>query len=154
LEKVDRISGMILFCFGVFVGLKSFHYPLGSLRSPGPGLLPLSASLLMIAFSGFMVVHSFLRKGGTEKTEGSFFSSKETPQRVILGFLSLVGFRYIFPLVGFAPAAFLFVFFLVKFLGHYSWRVSIIFSALTALFSYFLFQVWLNIQMPKGLVGL
>lgn len=145
---------MILFCFGVFIGLESFHYPLGSLRSPGPGLLPLSASLLMIVFSGFMVIQSFLRKGDIEKTKGSFFSAKEAPQRVILGFISLAGFRYIFPLIGFAPSAFFFVFFLVKFLGHYSWRMSIIFSALTALFSYFLFQVWLNIQMPKGFVGL
>jgi hypothetical protein len=143
---------MILFCFGVFIGLESFTIPLDPYVRPARDF-SLSASLLMIVFSGFMVIQSFLRKGDIENERFIFQCERSTPKGNIR-FISLAGFRYIFPLIGFAPSAFFFVFFLVKFLGHYSWRMSIIFSALTALFSYFLFQVWLNIQMPKGFVGL
>lgn len=154
MQKFDRLSGFVLFSFGLLVGMKSLTYPLGTLRSPGAGLLPLSASILIMFISGLLVILTFIRKSENEKTKGSFFTAKEAPQRVLLGFFSLVGFRYLFPFLGFAPSAFLFVFFLARCLGHYSWRAAFSLSALTALLSYCLFQVWLNVQMPKGIFGI
>jgi hypothetical protein len=41
---------------------------------------------------------------------------------------------------------------LAKFLGHYDWKVSIFFSAVTAVVAYYLFQVWLKIPMPPSIL--
>jgi hypothetical protein len=136
------------------VGLKSLTYRLGTLNSPGPGLLPLAASVLIVVISGLMVVLSLIGKDEKERIKRSFFAAKESPRRVLLGFISLVGFRYLFPFLGFAPSAFFFIFFLARFLGHFSWKTAFFLSVLTALVSHFLFQVWLKVQMPKGIFGI
>jgi hypothetical protein len=71
-----------------------------------------------------------------------------------LGFVSLLGFRYLLPVIGFGPSTFVFVFLLAKLLGPYSWKVSLLLSAGTAVISYYLFQVFLQVPMPRSLLGI
>jgi hypothetical protein len=66
----------------------------------------------------------------------------------------LLAFRYLLPVIGFAPSTLFFIFLMTKVLGHYSWRFSILFSVLTASIAYYLFQVWLKIPMPQGILGI
>ena len=155
MKDLDLPSGGILFLFGLGICVKSLGYPLGSLRAPGAGLFPLLASIPLMIFSGVLVIHSLLKKENKANvSKASFFSAREAPKRILLGFVSLVAFRYLFAVIGFAPSAFCFILFLVRFLGHYSWKVSLLFSVLTALVAYYLFQVWLMIQMPRGIFGI
>jgi cellulose synthase/poly-beta-1,6-N-acetylglucosamine synthase-like glycosyltransferase len=152
MKNLDRISGTILFLLGLGICLKSLTYPIGSFRSPGGGLFPLLASIILMGLSGAMTIQAFLKKGTPESSPASFFSGKEAPKRILLGFTALLAYRYLLPIIGFAPATFVFIFILAKFLGHYSWKVSIFFSVATASVSYFLFQVWLKIPMPQSLL--
>ncbi len=149
MKNIDRISGIILLALGLAVCIKSLTYPIGSFRIPGGGLFPLLASILLIGLAGFMVAQAFLKKDTGEAWRRPFFPGKEAPKRIFFAFMALVAFRYLFPLIGFAPSTLVFVFLLVKFLGHHSWKVSLFFSGLTALVAYYLFQVWLRIPMPQ-----
>jgi hypothetical protein len=153
LRNLDVISGIVLFLFGLGIFLKSLRYPLGSLRAPGAGLFPLIASTILMIVSGFIVGHSALKKN-VEEAKSPFFQGKEAPKRILLGFSLLLMFRYLFPIIGFAPSAFCFISFLSKFLGHYNWKVSLLISTCSSLGSYFLFQVFLKIQMPLGIFGI
>lgn len=152
MRNIDRISGIILLIFGFGVLFMSFTYPIGSFRSPGAGLFPLLASIVLIGLSVILTVQTFKKKEG-KPFPISFFPAKEAPKRILFGFLALLGFRYMLPMIGFAFTTFLFLLFLAKYLGHYSWRISLVLSVLTAVISYYLFQVWLKIPMPQSVFG-
>ncbi|MBM4330903.1 MAG: tripartite tricarboxylate transporter TctB family protein [Deltaproteobacteria bacterium] len=153
MKNLDRLSGIILFLLGLGIFLKSLTYPIGSFRSPGGGLFPLLASILLMALAGSLILQAFWKKNKGEASPASFFSSKEAPKRIIVGFAALLGYRYLLPLIGFALSTGVFIFFLSKFLGKYGWTVSLFFSGITAFVAYYLFQVWLKIPMPIPLIG-
>jgi len=151
MRYLDSVSGAILFFFGLVICLTSLRYPLGSFHSPGAGFFPLLASLLLMSLSAVLGIYPFLKKRELRGRKVSFFSGKEAPRRILLAFVALVAYRYLLPILGFGPATFVFFSLVVKRLGHYSWRASLLFSLLAALGAYFLFQVWLKVQMPVGM---
>ncbi len=154
MKDLEKIGGVLLFLFGLVICLKSLDYPMGSLSLPGAGVFPLLASALLMVLSISIIISSHMKRHERNIPKGSFFPAKETPRRIMYGFASLLAFRYLLPLIGFAPTTFLFIFFLGRFLAHYSLRANIMFSVLTAFVSYYLFQVWLKIPLPRGLFGI
>ena len=150
--KRDRITGILLFGLALAAFLKSIAYPLGTLRRPGGGLLPFIASVLLMGLSAVLTVQAF-RAAPDEKTRPvPFFPEKEAPRKIVMGFGALLGYRYLLPVIGFGASTGVFIFFLTRFLGKYSWRISIVFAILTAVAAYFLFQVWLKIPMPRPFI--
>lgn len=154
MKNSDRISGIILFLFGLVILLKSLSYPLGSIHTPGAGVFPVLASIPLMAIAVGLVINSYLKREEKCALKVPFFPSKETPRRILYGIISLVAFRYLLSVIGFAPSTFLLIFFMGRFLAHYNWKVNIFFSLLTALVSYYLFQIWLSIPMPIGIFGI
>ncbi len=152
MKNLDRISGIILFALGLGVFLKSLTYPIGSFRSPGGGLFPLIASIILMILAGVMTMQAYFKKDSGEPGPTSFFTSKEAPKRILYGFISLLAFRYLLPVIGFGPSTFVLILMLAKFLGHYDWKVSILFSVVTAVVAYYLFQIWLKIPMPPSIL--
>jgi len=148
MKNLDRISGIILLIVGMAVFLKSLTYPIGTFRTPGAGLFPLIASILLLGLSAILTLQAFLSKKGKELAPTPFFPEQGAPRRILLGFAGLVGYRYLVPVVGFAPSTGLFILFLIKFLGGYGWKASIFSAVVTAIVAYYLFQVWLKIPMP------
>ena len=149
----EKITGIFLFGLGLAVFLKSLSYPLGALRKPGGGLFPLIASILLMGGSAVLTIQAFRGKEVDQSSRSPFFSEKEAPWRILLGFAGLLGYRYLLPVIGFTPSTAAFIFFLSRFLGKYSWVMSIGFAVLTALGAYYLFQVWLKIPMPRPVFG-
>jgi hypothetical protein len=127
-------------------------YPIGTFRTPGGGLFPLIASILFIGLSALLVLQAFLSKGEKVVAPKPFFPEKDAPRRILLGFAGMIGFRYLLPVIGFAPSTGLFILFLVKFLGGYGWKMSIFYALVTAIVAYYLFQVWLKIPMPLPMI--
>jgi hypothetical protein len=146
--KTDRISGIVIFTIGAAVCLTSLTYPVGTLQKPGGGFFPLLASVLLLVLSALFIFQSFTGKGRENSAAASFFPGKEARKRILCGVAALLCFRYLIPVIGFAPATAVFVFFLGKYLENYSWKKSAFFSAATAVSAYYLFQVVLKIPMP------
>lgn len=152
--KSDRISGIIIFAIGMAVFVASLSYPIGTLQKPGGGFFPLLASVLLLGLSAVFTFQSFLARKDENAGEVPFFPGKGARKRIILGVVALLGYRYLIPVVGFAPATAMFIFFLGKFLESYTWKKSIFFSAATAFSAYYLFQVVLKIAMPIPMIRL
>ena len=151
MKSRDLISGIVLFLFGMGVFVIAWSYPLGTFRMPGGGFFPLIASILLMALAGILMGLSFSKKHQQTNRDTPFFPAKEAPIRVVIGFLSLIGYRYLLPVMGFTFATGFFVFILVLFLGNYNWKFSVVFSILTAVIAYYLFQVWLQIPLPVSI---
>jgi len=148
-----KITGLLLFGLGLAVFLKSLTYPLGTLRRPGGGLFPLIASVLLMGLSALLAVQAFRGKEVDDSARSPFFPEKEAPRRILAGFAGLLGYRYLLPVIGFAPSTGVFIFFLSRFLGKKGWAASTVFAVLTAVAAYYLFQVWLKIPMPRPVFG-
>lgn len=148
MKHLDFISGVALLALGTAVFVTSLSYPTGTFRSPGAGLFPLIASILLLGLSAILTIQAFLSRKGKEPAQNPFFPEKDAPQRILLGFAGMIAYRYLLPIIGFAPSTGLFILFLIKFLGGYGWKTSIFFALAMALVAYTLFQVWLKIPMP------
>ncbi|MCE5263654.1 MAG: tripartite tricarboxylate transporter TctB family protein [Deltaproteobacteria bacterium] len=152
--KLDRITGIFFSILGVAVVLSvSLSYPLGTLHEPGGGFFPLIGSVLLLGLSLLLTCQSFAKKKDPEESaEAPFFPSRETPWRILSVFVALLGYRYLLPVIGFAPITGIFIFFLARFLGHFGWTTSVIFGVATAVVSYYLFQVVLKVPMPVPMI--
>lgn len=148
MKNLDRITGIVLFLIGLGICLKSLTYTVGSLRSPHAGFFPLLNSFIMMGLSALMTVQTFLKKDTGEASKARFSPSEGASKRIIIGFMILVGFRYLLAAIGFGPSTFIFIFCLAKFISHFNWKASIFFSVLTSLTAYYLFQVFLKIPFP------
>lgn len=154
MEKSDFFSGFILLIFGVTIFIGSMSYPFGEIDNPGAGFAPRLASLILIVISVFIIIiayrRSFTRKGNTANR--TFFSTRDGPKRIILACTFLLAYRLLFPILGFIPTNFLFFLLVTRSLGDFRWRISFIFSFLSTVMAYLLFQVFLKIQMPAGIL--
>jgi hypothetical protein len=152
--KRDQITGIFLFGLALAVFLKSLTYPLGTLRKPGGGFFPLIASILLMGLAALLTIQAFRGKETDKASQAPFFPEKEAPRRILLGFAGLLGYRYLLPVIGFAPSTGVFILFLSRFLGKYGWVMSAVFAVITAVASYYLFEVWLKIPMPRPYFGM
>ncbi len=57
---IDRISGIALLLLAIFVSVETRVLPLGSHSNPGPGYLPLSLALILAVFSVILIVRGKL----------------------------------------------------------------------------------------------
>lgn len=152
MKNLDLISGIVLLIVGAAVFVQSLSYPIGTFRTPGAGLFPLIASILLIGLSAILTVQAVLPKKGRAGAPIPFFPEKGALRRILLGCAGMIGYRYLLPVIGFGPSTGLFLLFLIRFLGGYGWKLSLFYSAVSAVFFYYLFEVWLQIPMPRPLL--
>jgi putative tricarboxylic transport membrane protein len=154
MKNRDLISGIVLFIGGVARLLKTLSFTVGTLRMPGAGLLPLIASILLLVLSATLMLQAVLPKKTKAAEAPPFFPEKGASRRILLCFAGMIGFRCLFPVIGFAPTTGLFILFLLKYLGGYGWKTSMLYAVVTAIVGYYLFQVWLKIPMPLPILRL
>jgi hypothetical protein len=151
--RQDWISGIVFVLIGAAVLVASLKYPIGTLQKPGGGFFPLLAAALLLVLSAVFTVQSFVRRKTVTPAERGG-SKPSALRRIGFGVAALVAYRYLIPVIGFAPATALFIVALSRFLENASWARSLIFGLATAAASYYLFQVVLKIQMPVPMLRL
>jgi hypothetical protein len=152
MKNLDLISGISLLILGAVLFVKALSYPIGSFRTPGAGLFPLIASVILTGLSAVLTLQAVLPKKGGAIAPTPFFPEEGAPRRILLVFAGMIGYRYLLPVIGFGPSTGIFILFLIKFLGGYGWKMSLFYSVISAVAFYYLFQVWLKIPMPLPLL--
>lgn len=124
----------------------SLQYPYHSELGPGPGMLPLWLSGILILLS-LTYLHSVWK--GTD-------SSEEMPdkkaQREMLFILTSMGlFVLLLPVLGFNIAGSLFLFMFLR--RAYTWYTSLAISVGATVFLYLMFTVGFGTPMPHNVLG-
>jgi putative tricarboxylic transport membrane protein len=145
----DKKSSLFWFSLGLLAVLTAIRTGVGTLTSPGPGLLPLIGGLLMILLS--LVV--FLQAFSQEARESERASVKIGNWRIWLVTLCLICYAFAFKRLGFTIATFLFLGFLFQLLERRSWFKTLFTAAATIFAVYMVFYVWLQVQLPRGFLG-
>ncbi len=127
----------------------SSKLPFGGFASPGAGFLPFLVGILMFLLSLILFVQSLL-KGDKEV---KVLWAKGGTGRVLLILLSLVFYGLFLDMLGFILMTFLLMSFLLLAVGRQRKLFVIPLALSSALGCYAVFQVWLNVLLPKGIFG-
>jgi len=151
MKKNDLIPAMIWVALGIAVAVGSYKLQLGTLRNPGPGLMPFLLGIILLLCSLPILVRSLMViKIKAKQGDGGIWSGVQF-KRLILVLASLVGYGMIIEEVGFIVSTFFLLFVLFKIIGSRKWLFALITSVIVVLLSYLLFVVVLDIELPSGI---
>ena len=146
-DKLEAFFAALLSAAGVGICVVSWGYGFGSVSSPGPGLYPFFVGLaiavcaaLILAFDRPAAPVSSVPDAGAART---------------LVFMTVTFCFWIvaMPLLGYVIVSLVATYAFCKILGLEGWRKPLAVAGGTALFIYLLFDRWLYIDLPRGLLG-
>jgi len=144
----ERVASFLFFLIGTYGLILSLRLPLGDLREPGPGMLPLGLSILLLA-SGFLrFVSGRKREARTEKIGWHEFARKlGTPLR-ILGLTAL--FVLLLEKVGYLLVSLAYTFVLFFWISRFKWWIALGLAVAIGLGSWYFFVRILAVPLPQG----
>lgn len=140
----DVKSGFFIFCLSLFVICESVRAGLGSLREPGSGFLSFCAGVTLAILSLLLVYRGW----------GIHQSLETHSRRVIFAFILLLAYSLSLDILGFPLTTFFLVGILFRLGEPRPWWVLVGMSMLVTLLSYWVFGVLLEINFPRGFLGL
>jgi hypothetical protein len=122
---------------------------MGSLREPGPGILPLVLSILLLGSGILWLIFGRATAEGRNKIDWHDMGRKAiTPIKILS---VTIGFAVLLEQLGFLLTSFLYLFFLFFWIsGFRIWRAAGI-ALLIGAGSWYFFSKFLAVQLPKGI---
>jgi putative tricarboxylic transport membrane protein len=136
----QTVGALVALAVGVGGAVLANGYGLGSLREPGPGLWPFVLSVVIAALSLILLVT------GRRLTDSEAFTRSSTLP--LIGLITFIAFGLLMPVIGFEIPALVLSVIWLRFLGHESWRSTIVISVVTTAVFYLLFLYALGIPLP------
>jgi putative tricarboxylic transport membrane protein len=151
MKKTDQWNGFIFLIISGLICLGSANLPYGNLHKPGPGFLPFWISICLGCMSIGLFLKSTFEKGG--KLVRELFIERIRWKKVLITLAALILYGCLIDYIGFLIATFSFLSFLFRFVDPQRWRTVVGWALLGSVCSYLLFDVWLKLRLPRGLLG-
>ena len=149
MSRLDLRSSFFWMIVSAMTIFLSFKLPFGSFANPGAGFLPLLVGVMMFLLSLILFVQQLFKEEEGRKA----FWAKGGTARVLLILGSLVFYGVFLEKLGFILMTFLLMGFLLLAIGRVRKLAVLLLSLLSSLGCYAVFQIWLNVQLPKGVFG-
>lgn len=149
MTKYDRISTLFLVGLAIAISLESIRIGPGSLSNPGPGLIPLGSGLVL----GILGLIGFFRTFVRPSSEGLRENAVKLGGRTISALVSMVAFAFLINALGFLTVTFLWMGFVCRWIAGMGWKGTIFTSVVTPLCTWLLFEVFLEIRFPRGILS-
>jgi putative tricarboxylic transport membrane protein len=149
LALVLLVVDAIAFALSIIYFATALGYPMGTLAQPGPGRFPVIVGALLIIASIGSFFGDWLKP---TPGEVSLPKGKELG-RVIAIIAGAIAYVIILPYVGHVLSSMVLVFVVLQSMGLSSWLSKIGITIAVALGSYYLFDVLLQVPLPKGILG-
>lgn len=143
---------MVWMGLGIALAIGSYKLKLGSLHTPGPGLMPFLLGIALSLCSIPIVVRSIQMITRKFKERDEDVWSGIDFKKLILVVASLIGYAVLLESVGYLVTAFLVLVILFKTVESQKWSLVVVLSVLSVISTYLLFVVILNVQLPSGLL--
>jgi hypothetical protein len=141
----DSLAAAVLLAFGLIVLEEARKLRFGSLARPGPGFFPV---VLAAAFS--LVCVLLLLEAVRARDAGSASAARLGWRKIVVTMVALCVYALALEPLGFVTATFALLLFFFKALERQRWLVALASSLTTALLTYLVFKVWLNVQLPAA----
>jgi putative tricarboxylic transport membrane protein len=144
----ERIAGVLMTLFSGYILIASRKYPLGTVDNPGPGFLPVLCGAVLGLLSVIYLVQAGLKKEPAKTS----WPGREGLVRVGVIFLALLLFTVFLPVTGYLVNTFAFFVVLLRPVGRQRWPLTLTVSAAAVAVSYLLFDRWLMVPLPRGIL--
>ena len=149
-KEEHPIAAVVLLLLGAAIAIGGMRYGWGSLDSPGAGFVPVLAGGAMAGFSAVTLVQSLVQ--GWRSPAALWDGARW--QRPLLAIVCLLLYAVFLRDLGFLISTFALSLYLYRMLEPAKWTETLVAAVLTTLGFYLVFQVWLEVQLPKGFLAL
>lgn len=143
----ERISSLTLLLLAGFIVAESRRYPIGTLDYPGPGFLP---TLLGVAIGLMALVLLVSSRTRTPPLKSSW-PDRQGFVKVGAVFIGVLVYALLIEVSGYLLNTFLLFVWLLRPVGRQSWALTLGVSLTAVLAGYLVFDVWLKVQLPRGI---
>jgi putative tricarboxylic transport membrane protein len=150
LIKAEKVTCLLFIALAVFIGFESIKYSLGAIDNPGPGFLPL---LLAVAMAGMAIALAVnVWKRGNAPNHPPLWPEKGGLSKVSMTFITLLLFTALLDITGYMINIFFLFLIMLRPIGRIKWSWSVAISLGATLVAYLLFDKWLMIPLPRGIL--
>lgn len=151
MKNRDLVSSIVWMALGGLFVVGALQHGLMRKGVPGPGFLPFLSGLALIFVSLFVLIPALGQRG--KSVDGDFFPEPSSLGKLLSALAALFAFGVALEYVGYLITTFLFMFFIARLIEPKGWWTTTLLAILTAVLSYLLFVVLLEVQLPKGPLG-
>jgi putative tricarboxylic transport membrane protein len=159
--RKDIASSLVLILFSATFLIYTTRYPFDSWESPGPAVFPLILGGILLILALWQLIRAFPapkapekvgEKGSKVKAVKAFLHENRGEAKVLTLTSLLVLYILMMQWIGFFVSTFLLVILSSRLMQAKDWGRPIALSAGVSLFCYFLFEVWLKLSFPRGIL--
>jgi len=151
MKKFDLLSSTFWLVVGFLICEESYRIHLGNFRNPGPGFLPFGSGFVLGGLALVIMINGWRKRVGERK---AFWEERNRWPKVAMTLVFIFVYGLLLEPLGFLLTTFLIMGFLLRLIEPQRWRTVIAGAVLSALGSYLIFQVWLEVELPKGFLGI
>lgn len=142
------VSCLCWIVLSLLVMISSYRMGLGSVHSPGPGLMPFLLGVLLLFPSFYLLAEPLFRKRAEEAAGGK--PGRANYRKIGMVLVSLVLFCLLLERLGYMLSMSLFCLALFRIMDN-RWRTILVASFLTILITYYGFT-FLGLRLPEGIL--
>ena len=159
--RKEIASSLVLILFSLTFLVYTTRYPLDDWANPGPAVFPLLLGGVLLLLAAWQLIRALLAPGKPDREEGksskvkalkAFLRENQGEAKVIILTALLILYIFLVQWLGFFVSTFLLVILSSRLMEAKDWIRPIVLSAGVGLFCYFLFEVWLKLSFPRGIV--
>lgn len=144
---IDRIAGIGGIAGGVSLLYFGSELGIGNLRMPGPGAWPYLIGLTIASLGGWFLIRP-------DPTAQPAITGKSRWGRLILALLTLFGYVLALAPLGYLMSTTLLLLIQLRLVEGCRWRISLLLSLSGAGISFIVFNIWLKVSLPAGIIPL
>ena len=152
MRKYNLIGGFVWLALSIFICAESMRIGVGGFRNPDAGLFPLLTALLLGLFSLLLLSDTILKSIKQRKDDRVVWGRETNWKNIIFILVALTIYALVLDKAGYLLTTFVFILFLFRVIEPQKWTVAILGATITALLSYMIFNVWLQTQLPDGVL--
>jgi putative tricarboxylic transport membrane protein len=146
--RSERIAFFLIGVLSMVIMLFALSYGIGSPAKPGPGMYPFVVGLFVFPLSLILFIGSLRGK----KEDAALMDRRQAGTFAL--FIGACAFWILaMPLLGYPLVTLIVTFLLSKIMKLEGWLKPLLLAFGMALFVYLLFDVWLYVDLPRGVWG-
>jgi len=153
MRRRDIVSGLFWLSIGIGLSVWTLtSYEIGRLTQPGTGYLPLWLGILLILLSLILLVAQIKKSPGARQAVPPPARSGGW-KKAVYTILVLIVAAFFFERVGYLLTFFCLIVLLMKGVEPQSWKRILLTALLTSVGVYVVFILLLEVQLPRGFLG-
>lgn len=151
MSLIDGLSSSFWLALSIYLCVESITLGFGTFREPGVGFFPFWAGVVLGTLSLTLLMQSIFKRHGDEKSLNLWREVRWDKAILVVGVL----FAYVIVLniLGYIITTFAFLAFVSSIIKKERSLTTFAAAIMVSLLSYFIFHVWLDVELPKGYLG-